>query len=380
MSIATRSWLEINLAAIENNARIISAQAAGRAWLAVVKADGYGYGSVAVAKAALAGGAHMLAVASLEEGLALREAGIRKPILLLGRCPSKYLQLAVQAQLTLSIFDIAEIAAFEAVLPTGSILPVHLKIDTGMGRMGTLAQQAMGAIYRLRESRHLKAEGIYTHLAAAGEDDEFTAAQISCFEQIVAKAIEQGMQFEYIHAANSAGFLGGVGLTGNLLRVGIALYGLEPTPNVPLGQKFYPALSWKTTIAQVKSIPTGHSVGYGRTYVATSKQRIAILPVGYADGYRRAPMVAQYVLVGANACPIIGRVSMEKMTIRLPDSLHVETEEEVVLLGQQGSAEIRVEQLADWVGTINYEVVTTISANLPRVYINRSTGGANLPG
>ena len=371
MEVATRCWLEIDLAAIEENARAITKRAGPeRTWLAVVKADGYGHGAVPAAERALAGGADQLAVAALEEALALRAAGIRREILVLGYCPAEYAPTAGEAGIALTAFGLTTIAAYEAAMPAGKRLRVHLKVDTGMGRMGVLANEAGVAIQALRESERLAATGIYTHFASAAEDDDFTTWQIALFEWVLAQAAAMGVSFSYIHAANSAGSLGGGPQIGNLLRIGIALYGLESTPAAPLGDSFRPALSWKTVIAQVKALPAGHSVGYGRAYFTDSPQRIAILPVGYSDGYRRAPAAAQHVLVCGRKCPVVGRVSMEKTAIRIHEDLAVAPGDEVVLLGKQGNASISAKTLARWFGTINYEVVTAISARVPRRYFN----------
>ena len=371
MEVTTRCWLEIDLAAIEQNARAITKRAGSeRAWLAVVKADGYGHGAVPVAERALGGGADQLAVAALEEAQALRAAGIQQEILVLGYCPAEYVSAAIEADIALTVFDRTGIVAYEAAMPAGERLRVHLKVDTGMGRMGVLASEASPAIQALGASKRLAATGIYTHLASAAEDDDFTARQIALFKHVLMQAAAIGVSFRYIHTANSAGSLSGGPQFGNLLRMGIALYGLEPTPAAPLSDAFHQALSWKTVIAQVKELPAGHSVGYGRTYFTDSPQRIAILPVGYSDGYRRAPAAAQHVLVSGRKCSVIGRVSMEKTTIRIPEDFAVTPGDEVVLLGNQGDANISAEMLARWFGTINYEVVTAISAHVPRRYFN----------
>ncbi|MCY3835046.1 MAG: alanine racemase [Anaerolineaceae bacterium] len=371
MTSLSRSWVEIDLRAIANNARNITQRVGkDRKWLAVVKADGYGHGAIPVAKTAAEHGASLLAVASLEEALALRDAGIAQDILILSHCPTALVPVAVREKLILSVFDLATLQRYEMAIVAGETLSVHLKIDTGMGRMGVLPEQALPVLQALVRSDKLLAQGIYTHFASAAEEDEFTSQQIESLKRVLATATEIGLTFSWIHAANSAGLLGHGPQFGNLFRVGIALYGLEPTNSAPLLRGFQPALRWKTRVAQVKNLPAGHSVGYGRTYLTDRPERIAILPVGYADGYRRAPAAPQYVLWKGERCPIIGRISMEKTTVAVPDGLRVEPEDEVVLLGRQGEAQISAETVAAWLGTINYEVVTAISARLPRFYLD----------
>lgn len=372
MSSLSRSWVEIDLKAIANNARNISQRVGeGRKWFAVVKADGYGHGAIPVAKTAAEHGASLLAVASMEEALELRDAGIEQDILVLSHCPTGFVPLAIKEKITLTIFDLSSLHRYENATAAGEMLTVHLKVDTGMGRMGVLPEQALPIIQAIVRSEKLVAQGIYTHFASAAEDDEFTSQQIEEMKRVLAIAKESGLTFSMVHTANSAGLFSHRPQFGNLFRVGIALYGLEPTKSVPLLRGFQPALTWKTRLAQVKVIPPGHSVGYGRTYLSRQVERIAVLPVGYADGYRRAPAAAQYVLLKGEFCPLIGRISMEKSSISIPDDLEVEVGDEVVLLGGQGKNEITAETMADWLGTINYEVVTAISARLPRFYLDR---------
>ena len=368
-AITTRCWLEIDLQAIAANARAITERAGEeRQWCAVVKADAYGHGAAPVAKRTLANGAGMLAVASVEEALELRAAGISQEILNLGQCPPPAVPIASEADITLTVFDLPTLNTIVKAMPAGVRLRVHLKFDSGMGRMGFLAEDAPTIFQAIRANPGLAVDGIYTHFAVAAEDHAFTARQVEQFERIIQLASANGLTIPQIHSANSAGFLSGGPQLGNWLRAGIALYGLEPTPAAPLSAQFRPALSWKTVIAQVKQLPAGHSVGYGRTYITNCPQRIAILAVGYSDGYRRAPGSAEYALVRGRRCPLVGRISMEKTAIRLPDDLDVAAGEEVVLLGRQGNEQISAELMARWWGTINYEVVTAISARVPRRY------------
>ena len=365
-----RTWLEIDLQSIANNARLITRHIGfDRKWMAVVKADGYGHGSVPVAKTALENGAFQVAVATIEEALDLREADICQDILVLSYCPTEYVGTAIDENITLTVFDLDTLYRYEDAIEHNKKLKVHLKIDTGMGRMGVLSDYAQPVIMALRSSKKLITCGIYTHFASAAEDDLFTSHQVKKFVEVIEIAKVLQVSFPLVHTANSAGTLGSGPQYGSVFRVGIALYGLEPTKAAPLQQEFTPTLCWKTTVAQVKDLPANYSVGYGQKYKTKIPQRIAILPVGYSDGYRRAPGTAQYVLLKRKKCPVIGQVSMEKTAILLPNGLEAAPGDEAVLIGKQGEHQITAEELADWFGTINYEVVTSISASIPRKFI-----------
>lgn len=367
----SRTWLEIDLQSIANNARLITRHIGfDRQWMAVVKADGYGHGSVPVAKTALDNGAFQVAVATMEEALDLREADICQDILVLSYCPTEYVGIAIDKNITLTVFDLDTLLRYEEAIAQGKKLKIHLKIDTGMGRMGILSDYAQPVVMALSRSKKLITCGIYTHFASAAEDDSFTNRQIKKFMEVIEIAKVHQVSFPIVHTANSAGTLGSGPQFGNVYRVGIALYGLEPTRVVPLQQEFKPALCWKTSVAQVKDLPADYSVGYGRKYKTEIPKRIAILPVGYSDGYRRAPGAAQYVLVMNKKCPVVGQVSMEKTAILLPNELEVAPGDEAVLIGKQGENQITAEEMADWFGTINYEVVTSVSARIPRIFID----------
>lgn len=361
------NWVEIDLNGLAYNARAMKERIGEQVtMMAVVKADAYGHGAVAVARTALLNGAEWLGVSSINEGLELRENGVDAPILLLNYVPVSAIQQALRHRLTVTLYDLDMARQYDrAAREVGLKLDAHVKVDTGMGRLGAMPKDAMTLFRHMMTLRYVNVEGIYTHFAAADEDAEFTAAQAKTFRDMIVKPLRaSGFNFRYIHAANSAATLSGKEYHFNMVRVGLAMYGLSPSQTVPVPAEFRPVMTWKTLVAQVKTLPKGHSVGYGRTYMTEKDERIAIIPVGYADGFRRGPNNWGEVLVHGQRAPLVGRVSMEKAAIRVTDIPGVSVGDEVVLLGRQGDQVITAEEVAARVGTINYEIVTGI---LPRV-------------
>jgi len=362
---ARPSWVEVDADAIADNARAIKSSIGNDVTLmAVVKANGYGHGAALVAQTALNNGAEYLGVASLEEALQLREAGIQAPILMLTYFPPEAVSQAIRLNLTATVFDLETARRYhQAAFGASQPLKVHVKLDTGMGRLGFFAEETSQIFRRLRPLTNLRVEGVYTHFAIADDDPGFTAEQVEIFKEALLPLRAAGMNIRYIHAANSPGVLGGEDNFFSMVRPGLLLYGLNPSENLSMLEGMRPALSWKTTILQVRDFPPGYPIGYGNTYYTKGHERIAILPVGYADGFRRSPQTWQYVLVRGQRAPVVGRVSMEKCAINVTDIPDVYAGDEVVLLGAQGDEIITAEMVAEWLGTINYEVVTTI---LPR--------------
>jgi alanine racemase len=360
------TWVEFDAEAVAHNVRRLKQIIGDRvALMAVVKADGYGHGAVAVARVALANGASHLAVANLEEALVLRAAAIRRPILVLSYTDPRAVLVALEHDLTITVYD-AELAAqyAEAARKAGQRLRVHIKIDSGMGRLGLLPDAARALLSSLSAYPWLDVEGVYTHFSVADEDPDYTREQVRIFRSVIEPARSAGLHIPCVHAANSAGTLASADNYFDLVRVGLAMYGLSPSEHVPVPPDFRPALAWKTVIASLKTLPAGHAVGYGNTYITQTEERIAVIPVGYADGYRRAPAHYGEVLVRGRRAPIVGRVSMEKSMINVTHIPDVATGDEVVLMGRQGSESITANEMARRLGTINYEVVCSI---LPRV-------------
>ena len=338
--------------------------------MAVVKANAYGHGAVAVARAALRNGAEWLAVANLAEALELREAGVDAPILVLSYVPPFAIGDAIERDLSLTVFDEAFAEhCLAAAGKRGAWLNVHVKVDTGMGRLGLPPQSAVELCRRLRDAPGIRLEGVYTHFATADDDPAFMREQLTVFKGALARMRAFGVEVKVVHAANSAAILRGGDAFFNLVRPGVMLYGLEPMPDSGAAQ-LQPAMAWKTSIAQVKTLPPDSPVGYGNAYRTRGAETIAVAPVGYADGLRRGPSAWREVLIRGQRAPLAGRVSMEKITINVSRIPGVEAGDEVVLLGRQGEDCISADEIAGWIGSNNYEVVSTIAPRAPRVYLN----------
>jgi len=364
------TWLEVDLEAVAQNIRQIK-QLVGPSVdvLAVLKADAYGHGAVKVARTALNNGASVCGVASVNEAVHLRNAGIEAPILVLGYTPAWLAKEALRHEVTLTVYD-AELARLysRAAEDLRRECPLHLKVDTGMGRLGLLPAQVVSFMKNVRQLPGLEVEGLFTHFSVADEEDlNYTRWQLERFREVLAQLEEIGVTFRTIHCANSSATLRLPESHFDMVRVGLAMYGLEPSRHVSLPPGCRPALTWKTTVAQVKKLPPGSYVSYGNTYRTRDEETIAVIPVGYADGFRRAPTRWEAVLIRGKRAPIVGRVCMDQTMIQVDHIPGVRVGDEVVLIGRQGDDEITAEEVADWLGTINYEVVSEILARVPRV-------------
>lgn len=364
------TWAEVDLGAIANNvsqAHLIS----GAPVMAVVKANAYGHGAVPVAKAALEAGATWCAVARLEEALELRRHGLVCPVLLLGYTPPARLEQAIRSNFSLTVWSAAQVeAASEAGKVIGRQAKLHLKVDTGMGRVGVPPAQALDLARRAAATPWTEFEGLFTHFARADESDPaFTDLQEERFQRVVSQLQRSGLRPRLVHAANSAAGLTRPGATYDLIRLGIAMYGLHPSAECPLPAEFRPALSWKTVLSHVKVLPPGSGVSYNHEYVTQKDERIGTLPVGYADGLRRAR--PNMVLVGGQLTPVVGRVCMDQCMLNLDALPDARQGDEVVLIGRQGEGWISAEEVARRWATNNYEVVCGIGARVPRVYFTK---------
>jgi alanine racemase len=361
------TWVEIDLQAIERNVRWFC-EKTGVQVMAVVKANAYGHGSVPCAFAALRGGAHWCGVARIEEGLDLRRSGIECPILLLGHTPPDRLTQAIENRISIVIWDIRQIASVDAASQkAGQPAHIHLKIDTGMSRLGVQPEQATGLAKQLANVEGLHFEGIFTHFARADEREKGTTElQERRFWGVLAELDAAGMKPQIVHAANSAAALTRPSASFNLVRTGISIYGLHPSPDCTLPAEFRPALVWKTILSQVKSLPAGRGISYGHTYTTGAEERIGTLPVGYADGFRR--VAENQVLISGRRVPVVGRVCMDQIMVQLDKVPDAAAGDEVVLIGRQGEEQITAEEVAQRWGTINYEVVCGIGSRVPRVY------------
>ncbi len=365
---ARPTWVEIDLEAIANNVAMLTQLAAPSKVMAILKADAYGHGMVKVARTVLNNGAKWLAVATLGEALTLREAGIDEPILVLSYMPAWQAHKAVTHNVSATIFTVEIARAFSrAAVELNHEARVHVKVDTGMGRLGLLPHEVLDFMKKI-DLPGLTVEGLYTHFSTADEADLSHAhEQFRRLQELLAQLDEAGLRPPLVHAANSGALINLPESRLDMVRPGIAMYGLHPSKETLLPEGFRPALTFKSTVGQVKTLPPDSPIGYGATYRTTGEETIAIIPVGYADGFRRAPRTWKEVLVKGQRAPLVGRVSMDQAAINVSHIPNVRQGDEVVLIGQQGREEITAEEVAANLGTVHYEVISELLARVPRV-------------
>jgi Alr-MurF fusion protein len=367
------TWLEVDLSAIGRNTQLVKELVGNEVQVLVsLKADAYGHGALRVARTVLRNGASWLGVATVSEAEPLRTAGIAAPILIFGYTAPWQAREAVRLDLRATVYSLeAAQALARAARDLDTLVRVHVKIDTGMARLG-MRWEELPAIVRLFEELRgqdgLEVEGIFTHFATADSADRtYACRQLDRFRQVLAALDARGLRPPLVHAANSAALLTMPEARFDLVRPGVAIYGLAPSDDVRLPPAFQPALAFKTQVAQVKDIPAGEGISYGATYVTERTTRIAVLPVGYADGFRRAPTNWGEVLVRGLRAPLMGRVTMDQCMIDVSAIPGVRPGDEVVLIGRQGDAELTAEAVARRLGTISYEVVAELLARVPRM-------------
>ena len=375
----TARLVRVRPAAIEANVRRLAERAGPAALCAVIKANAYGHGAVASARAALAAGASWLAVATIPEALEAAEAaesvGSDAPVLILSEVAPQLAASAPRRCPDRVRFTVASAAGIEALRAApGPARAVHLKVDTGMHRMGALPTELEAVTGALRASGdRLRLEGVWTHLAIAdAPDDPFTTEQLARFDRALAAMRRDGLPTGVVHAANSAGLLAHPDTRRDLVRVGIAIYGVSPSPELEGSIDLQPALELVSRIVAVRTVAEGETVSYGRRWRAGRPTRVATVAIGYADGIRRDSGTAGVeVLVRGRRCPIVGAVTMDQLMVALDPVIADETAtgDEVVLIGRQGTEEITATEIAQRLGTIAYEVLTSVSARVPRVVI-----------
>jgi len=355
------TWIEVNLDAIAQNVRNIKKLIGEKTELmAVVKGNAYGHDVLEVVPVVLNNGATRLAVARLEEGIFLRKAGITVPILVLGLTLKQQAELLVSYSITPTVSEyemIEELSKF--AVKEERTAKVHLKVDTGMGRIGILPDHILDLVKKIKALKNIEIEGIFTHFSVADEKDKaYTEMQFKKFMDVLTVLENEGIRIPVKHVGNSAALLDLPHMCLDLVRPGISIYGLYPSREVQKTIKLIPAHTFKTRIAFLKELSAGQSISYGRTYT-TNKERtvVASLPVGYADGYNRLLSNQGEVLIRGKRFPVIGRVCMDQTLIDVTNLPQAETGEEVVLWGKQEQEEIMVEEIAEKVGTINYEIV-----------------------
>ncbi|WP_301173065.1 alanine racemase [Brevibacillus nitrificans] len=369
------TWVEVNLDAISANVQTFRRHLpAETGIMAVVKADGYGHGAVEVGKQALESGANSLAVAMLDEAIVLREAGIDAPILVLGYTPADSVESASRLQVQLTAYHADWIAEANRVLLQGNLAPVgiHIKTDTGMGRLGVRTkEELLRVVNALEESQKLSWTGIFTHFACADEPDTtHVRRQHETFESFLQSLRSAGKKLPMIHCCNTAAAIAFPEWGYDTIRLGIGLYGLYPSPYMKdrADVELVPALALKTKIAHVKTATDeAFTVSYGATYTAKPGEQIATLPIGYADGYSRLLSNRGKVLYNGARASIVGRVCMDQIMVRIEQGT-AQVNDEVVLYGKQGEDEISLDEVAALIGTINYEVPCMLNYRIPRVY------------
>lgn len=374
----TRAWVDVDLAAIGHNVGVLRTVVAPAAVVAVVKADGYGHGAAPVGAAALDAGAAALAVAIADEGVELRDAGIGGRILVLAEPHHTDLPACALFDLEPAVYTInGVVAAAKAAADRGKRLPVHVKVDTGMHRVGATPNEALRVAEAVAAERSLVLGSIWTHCAVADEpDDPFTAEQLARYDAVLADAAARGMAPAWRHAANSAGGLCHPAARYDVVRAGIATYGIAPAPELHRGRcpgvdELRPALSWRARVSYVKVVPAGDRISYGLRHRFTRDSIVATVPVGYADGVaRRWHEVGGEVIVGGHRRPVVGVVTMDQLMVDCgpADGPRPEVGDEVVLIGSQGDAALTAEDWAVRLGTIAYEIVCGIGPRVPRRY------------
>jgi alanine racemase len=365
-------WATVDLDAIAHNVAAIKRHVGDRVIvMAVVKANAYGHGLEPVARAALESGAAWLAVNRLGEGMALRRAGIDAPILVMGYTPTAGATTAVAHDLRLTVTSLPLAKALSAATTLGGkSLPIHVKVDTGMGRLGLLPDEVLGFVRDLRRLPNLEVEGLFTHFAVADLADKgYTRQQFAIYLEIAAALEREGIRIPVRHVANSAATLDLPETHLDAVRAGIAMYGLHPSGEVEPALALRPALTLKSRVGRVRTLPANSSISYGRTFVTERPTPMALVPVGYGDGYIRLNSNRGVVLIHGQRAPIRGRVCMDQFVVEISGIKDVQPDDEVVLIGQQGDDALSAEEVAAWAETINYEVVTQLMPRVPRVYL-----------
>lgn len=367
-----RVYAEINLDAIVKNVdNLMALTKENTGALAVVKADGYGHGDVAVAKA-VAQKVTGYAVATLDEAVNLRENGVKKPILVLGYVDPYEFDILVSHEITATVFDVetAQLLA-DAARVQKKQAHCHIKVDTGMRRIGLEPDEnGIAIVKQITALKELSADGIFTHFAASDETDKTSAEhQFKLFTDFTGRLEKEGIHFTYRHCANSAAVIDMPQVDLDMVRLGIAMYGMYPSDEVKKEKmELFPALDLKSHITMVKEIPAGEKVSYGGTFTTTRTTKLATVSVGYGDGYPRALSSKGYVLVRGQKAPIVGRVCMDQMMVDVTDIKNVTRADIVTLIGKDGDAEITVEEIAALAGTFNYEFVCDLGKRIPRSY------------
>jgi alanine racemase len=367
---ATRVLIDLN--AYANNLRIVRQMIPTEcAIMAMVKADAYGHGAVELARKALAEGVAMLGVATVDEGLALRAAGIEAPVLVTVQPPEEAVGPAVENDLRVMVSDVATAEHIgEHARRVNKVMPIHCKIDSGMGRQGFDIETALNDIMFLTRISHIDIEGIATHFPSADTvRDQYAANQIRLFKHLLKQLEKQGIPYEVAHAANSAAVINYPNSVLGMVRTGLMTYGVWPTDTPPAQSPLHPVLRWETRIILIKELRPGASIGYGRTYTSQEPIKIALLPVGYADGYKYKLSNNADVIVRGKRCPVRGTVSMDQIAVDVTSVPGAAVGDTATLIGVDGQQTITADELAQRAQTIPYDILAGIGSRCERVYV-----------
>lgn len=362
------NWLVIDRSIIASNLRALQRIAQTRL-MAVLKANAYGHGLEEIGRVAAKAGAAFLGVARTEEGISLRSHGIETPILVLGYTDPLFYSQARDRNITLTIFHPDQLLALNALGADGPPLRVHLKVDTGMSRLGLAPEAAFDLMKQASRLHGVQIEGIFTHYARADEPQaETTQVQESQFLDLVNRLEDAGLRPPLVHASNSAATLCWPNSHLDIVRPGIALYGMRPSEEVVLPEEIQPALTWKARLSAIKRLNPGAGISYGHAYHTQTHERIGVVPVGYGDGFRRVG--GNWMLVRGKRVPVVGRVCMDQCMIQLDQVPDAQVGDEIVLLGSQGDVRVQAEDIAARWDTIPYEVAVGLATRIPRIYIH----------
>ncbi len=362
--------VEVNLAQLTANYRAIQAQVGAAAIMPILKANAYGHGLVEVAQHLAGLDVAYIGVAFLEEGILLREAGIRTPILVLGGIIGNQVPLFLQYDLTLTASSVEKLSQIETVAAAWRMqAKVHLKIDTGMERIGVHYYSAGELLHEAAQSVHCQVEGIYSHFANSDSLDLTSArVQLARFQQVLDEGEQVGLRPRFRHMANSGAIVQLAESYFDMVRPGLLFYGVYPDSELPRTVDVAPALIWKSRVVYFKVVQPGHPVSYGSTWVSDHSVRLVTVPVGYGDGYFRALSGKTEVIIRGRRYPVVGRICMDQMMVNIEGDTAYNGDE-VILLGQAEGVQISCNQLAEWAGTIPYEILTNINTRVPRVYV-----------
>ena len=369
------AWLEINLKNYENNISAVKKELNKDTLItAVVKADAYGHGAVKISQKALKSGVDRLAVAIADEGIELRKSGFKDiPILILGWTPKEQYKKIVENNLIQTIYDYENALMLNDVAEKlNKKAKIHIKIDTGMSRLGIKPADGLEFTSKLNKLSNIIIEGIYTHFSSADEaDKEFTFKQFNMFKNLISKIEKNDINIPIKHVSNSAAFLDTPELQMDMVRIGIISYGLWPSKDVKKRIDLKTVMSLKSRLAHIKTVEKGTPISYGRTYKTEKKTKIGTIPLGYADGYNRLLSSDFEIIINGKRVPIIGRICMDQFMVDLSSLKNVQKGDVVTLIGKDNGEKITTDEMAEKLNTINYEVVSSFTKRLPRVYMEK---------